>query len=152
MVMKRLLVACGLPVVRYGLVKLVEEHFHGALVDEAGTASQALQRVGEADWDLVGLGLGFDGPGRLELLKAMQALRPKLAVLVFSKHSEDLVPRRTFKAGAAGYLTADSSRDKVVHALEKVMSGGRYVSPHLAETFAPDFDPHRGRPPHLALP
>src|ERR1700687_2704607 len=122
MVMKRLLVACGLPVVSYALVKLVEEHFHGAVVGEADTACQALQCVREADWDLVVLGLGFDGPGRLELLKAIKALRQKLAVLVFSKHSENLYARRTFKAGAAGYVTADSPRDGVVRALEKVMS------------------------------
>ena len=149
--MKRLLVACGLPVVSYGLVKLAEEHFHGALVVEADTASQALQRVREADWDLVVLGLGFAGPGRLELLKAIKALRPKLAVLVFSKDSEDLYARRTFKAGAAGYVTADTPWAKVVHAMQKVMSGGRYVSPQLAETFAADLDSQRGDPPHLAL-
>ena len=97
------------------------------------------------------LGLGFDGPGRLELLKSIKALRPKLAVLVFSKHSEDLYARRSFKAGAAGYVTADSSRADVVHAMQKVMSGGRYVSPQLAETFAADLESQRGDPPHLAL-
>jgi two-component system invasion response regulator UvrY len=149
--MKRLLIACGLPVVRYGLVKLVEEHFHEAVVGEAATAGEALQRVREAAWDLAVVGLGFDGPGRLELLKALKALRPKLAVLVFSKHAEDLYARRSFKAGAAGYVTADSSRGKVVQAMQKVMSGGRYVSPQLAEAFAADLDSRGGDPPHLAL-
>jgi two-component system invasion response regulator UvrY len=151
LVMKRLLIACGLPVVRYGLVKLVEEYFHEAVIAEAATAGEALQRVREAAWDLAVVGLGFDGPGRLELLKALKALRPKLAVLVFSKHAEDLYARRTFKAGAAGYVTADSSRAKVVQAIQKVMSGGRYVSPQLAEAFAADLDSRGGDPPHLAL-
>src|ERR1700730_17800042 len=111
--MKRMLVVGGFPIVRYGLIKLVEEHFHGAVPAEAGTASQALQRVREADWDLVVMGLGFGGPGRLEFLKAIKALRPKLAVLVYSNHSEDLYARRSFKAGAAGYLTTHSSRAEV---------------------------------------
>jgi DNA-binding NarL/FixJ family response regulator len=107
--------------------------------------------VREADWDLVVMGLGFGGPGHLELLKAIKALRPKLAVLVFSNHSEALYARRSFKAGAAGYVTTDRSLADVVQAMQKVTSGGRYVSPELAEAFAADLVSHGGDPRHRAL-
>jgi DNA-binding NarL/FixJ family response regulator len=97
------------------------------------------------------MGLSFPGRGGVELLKTIKALRPKLAVLVFSAHSEEMYARRSFKAGAAGYLTKDASRVEVVRAIQRVMSGGRYVSPQVAETLAADLESRHAHPPHRAL-
>ena len=149
--MKRLLIVHRFPVVRYGLIKLIEEHLHGVLVAEAGTASDALKRVRDANWDLVVMGLSFPGRGGVELLKAVRALRPNLAVLVFSVYSEEMYARRSFNAGAAGYLTKDASRAEVVRAIHRVISGGRYVSPELGETLAADLESRRAHPLHRAL-
>jgi DNA-binding NarL/FixJ family response regulator len=149
--MKRVLIVHRFPLVRYGLVKLVEEHFHGVTVAEAATVSEALQRVREANWDLVVMGLSFGGRGGLELLKAIKGLRPKVAVLVVSAHSEELYARRSLKAGAAGYVTKDSSQAELVHAIQMVMSGGHYVSSTLAETLVEDPESLRVPPPHRAL-
>jgi DNA-binding NarL/FixJ family response regulator len=138
--MKRLLVAHSFPLVRYGLLKLVEEHIDGVVAAEASTVSQALQRVREAAWDVVVIGFSFGGQGGLELLKAITEIRPKMPVVVFSRHVEEVYAHRSFKAGAAAYVTKDSSRAEVVHAIQTVMSGGRYVRPQLAET---GVHPHR---------
>jgi two-component system invasion response regulator UvrY len=149
--MKRLLVVHRYPVVRYGLIKLIEAHLPGVLVAEAGTASEALERVREADWDLIVTGLSFPGRGGVELLKAIKALRPRVPVLVFSAHSAEMYARRSFSAGAAGYLTKDAPWTEVVRAIERVMSGGRYVSPQVAETLAADLESQQAHPPHRAL-
>jgi DNA-binding NarL/FixJ family response regulator len=138
--MKRLLVAHGFPVVRYGLIKLVEEHLHGVVAAEAGTVTQTLQRVREAEWDVVVIGFSFCGEGGLELLKAIKEIRPNVRVLVISSHVEEAYARRSLKAGAAGYVTKDSSRAELVHAIQTVMSGASYVRPHLADTRV---HPHR---------
>jgi DNA-binding NarL/FixJ family response regulator len=149
--MNRVLVVHRFPVVRYGVIKLVEEHFRRVVAAEAGTVSEALQHLREKDWDLVVMGLSFGGRGGLELLKAIKELRPKLPVLVLSTHSEELYARRSFEAGAAGYVTKESSRTEVLHAIQKVMSGGRYVSPDLAETLVADLGSRRVHPPHRLL-
>jgi DNA-binding NarL/FixJ family response regulator len=142
--MKRLLVVYRFPIVRYGLIKLVDEYVHGVAVSEAGTATQALQCVREADWDLVMMGLSFGRTGGLELLKAIKDLRPQLPVIVFSTHAEELYARRCFAAGAAGYVTKDSSRAEVAHAIRKVLSGGCYMSSRLSETRVADLESPRG--------
>jgi two-component system invasion response regulator UvrY len=138
--MKRLLVAHQFPVVRYGLIKLIEEHVECAVAAEADTVSQALQRVREAEWDVVVIGFSFGGQGGLKLLKAISEIRPSARLIVFSRHSEEVYARQSLKAGAAGYLTKDSSRAEVVHAIQAVLSGERYVRPQLAERRA---RPHR---------
>jgi len=148
--MKRLLVVHRFPIVRYGVIKLVEAHVRDVVVDEAATASLALQRVRKTNWDLVVVGLSLGDRNGLELLKGMKALRPNMPVLVFSTHSEEVYARRCFKAGAAGYVTKHSSRDEVVHAIQTVLSGAHYLSPQVAATLHA-LDSRRACPPHRAL-
>jgi two-component system invasion response regulator UvrY len=66
-------------------------------------------------------------------------------------HLEEQYARRAFRAGAEGYITKDSSRTELGKAIDKVITGGRYVSPTLAEKLA--FDMVRGTdtPRHEAL-
>jgi two-component system invasion response regulator UvrY len=142
--MKRLLVVHRFPIVRYGLAKLVDEYVQGATVSEAGTVRQALQCVREVDWDLVVMGLSFGGADGFALLKAIKNLRPQLPVIVFSTHAEELYARRSFAAGAADYVTKDSSTAEVAHAVVKVLSGGCSLSSRLANTLALDLESPRG--------
>jgi two-component system, NarL family, invasion response regulator UvrY len=69
----------------------------------------------------------------LEVLKGLRQLCPTLPVLILSMHSEEQYARTAFKAGAAGYITKNSRRTELAEAIDRVMGGGRYVSPSLAE-------------------
>ena len=130
--MKRLLVIHRFPIVRYALIKLVEAHIVNVVVEDAATATLGLRRLRAANWDLVVAGLSFGSRSGLEFLKMIKALRPNMSVLVFSSHSEEMYAHRSFKAGAAGYLTMGSSHDEVVHAIKTVLAGAHYVSPQVA--------------------
>jgi DNA-binding NarL/FixJ family response regulator len=66
-------------------------------------------------------------------------------------HSEEQYARRAFKAGAAGYITKDSSRAELFSAINKVIEGRRYVSPALAEKLVIDLERDADRPLHEAL-
>jgi len=138
-------------VVRDGVKRFVDEHLGAAVFGEASTAQEALQLVRQAHWDVVVLDIALGERNGLEVLKELQQLHPKLPVLILSMHAEDQYARRAFKAGAAGYITKDSSRTELGKAIDKVITGGRYVSPTLAEKLA--FDMVRGtdRPRHEAL-
>ena len=57
---------------------------------------------------------------------------------------------RAFKAGAAGYITKASSRSELQEAVLKVIKGGRYVSPSLAERMVFDLNTSE-KPPHEQL-
>jgi len=133
---RRVLVVHRFPIVRLGVVKLVEERLSGMAIAETGTVSQALRSVQESDWDLVVIGLSFGECGGLELLKALKERRATLRVLVITAHTEALYARRCLKAGAAGLVTKDSSLTEVVDAIQAVMSGVRYVSPRVTEMLA----------------
>ena len=72
----------------------------------------------------------------LESLKRLKKIKPSLPVLVLSVHSEEEYAVRVLKTGGSGYLTKDSAPEELVGAIHKVVSGGKYVSPKLAEKLA----------------
>jgi DNA-binding NarL/FixJ family response regulator len=66
-------------------------------------------------------------------------------------HPEDQFAIRILRAGAAGYITKESAPEELVGALRKVCSGGKYVSPQLAEKLAVFIEDKTTRPPHEKL-
>jgi two-component system, NarL family, invasion response regulator UvrY len=123
-------------VVRQGLKLILADHFKRAVFGEARNAQEAMSRVARENWDVAVLDITMPGRNGLEALQDIKRLRPKLPVLVLSMHPEDQFAVRLLKAGAAGYLTKESADEELVGAIKKVVDGGRYISPSLAERMA----------------
>ena len=87
----------------------------------------------------------------LDLLKQLKQVSPRIRVLILSMHSEEQYARRAFRAGAAGYITKDSSRAELSKAIDKVIKGGRYVSPLVAEKLVAILEKGADAAPHDAL-
>ncbi|HXI72138.1 MAG TPA: response regulator transcription factor [Verrucomicrobiae bacterium] len=138
-------------VVRQGLKLILADHFKKARFGEARNATEALDRLSKENWDVMILDITMPGRSGLETLRDVKRLRPKLPVLVLSMHPEDQFAVRMLKTGAAGYLTKESADEELVGAIKKVVGGGRYVSPSLAERMASylDIDVHKA--PHERL-
>jgi len=132
----RILITEDHAVVRQGLKLILADHFKKAVFGEARNATEALASVWKEKWDVVVLDITMPGRSGLEVLKEIKRSRPKLPVLILSMHPEDQFAVRLLKAGAAGYLTKESAGDELVGAIKKVVSGGRYISPALAERMA----------------
>jgi DNA-binding NarL/FixJ family response regulator len=147
----RILIVDDHAVVRDGLKTIFDETPGTAVFGEASTAQEALNLVAAENWDIVVLDIALGARSGLEVLREIKNIRPKLAVLIFSMHSEEQYARRAFKAGAAGYVTKGSSRAELVQAIIRVAEGGRYVSSALAENLVLDIERGTDRPPHEAL-
>ena len=147
----RILITDDHAVVRQGLKLILADHFRRAVFGEARNAQEALNRVWKEKWDVVILDITMPGRSGLDVLKEIKRSRPKLPVLVLSMHPEDQFAVRMLKTGAAGYLTKESAGEELVGAINKVIAGGRYISPSLAErmAFYLDVDVHKA--PHERL-
>jgi len=132
----RILIADDHSVVRHGLKQILAEEFKKAVFGEASNGRQAIDLVGKETWDVVVLDITMPGATGLDVLKEIKQSKPKLPVLMLSMHPEDQFAVRMLKSGAAGYMTKESAPGELVGAVKKVMSGGRYVSPNLAEKMA----------------
>lgn len=123
-----------------GVKTIFEQRGVPAEVGCASTAEEADRLAAAHEWDLVILDISLGG-GRsgLDALREMRRLRPRLRVLVFSMHSDEVYARRAVAAGAQGYITKGSSSEELFAAVETIVGGGRYITPELAEklVFAP---------------
>ena len=122
--------------VREGLRRVLAEGFPAASIAEASSAADAMAAVERSAWDIVILDLSLPGRSGLEALKEMRARRGAMPVLVVTMYAEEQYAVRAFRAGASGFLTKDSPPDALIDAVRKVVNGGKYVTPALAETLA----------------
>ena len=135
-------------IVRGGIKELFSRA--SAEFGEAQSGPEALKLIRDHEWDIAVLDISLGGRSGLEVLGEIKQLRPKLPVLILSMHAEDQYARRSFKAGASGYINKASPRDEVRQAILKVINGGRYISPSLAETIAFDLSTSE-KQPHESL-
>jgi len=147
----RILIADDHAILRRGLRELLLHELAGALCCEVEDGQQVLAQIHRQAWDLVILDLSMPGATGIEVLHDLKQLRPKLPVLVLSMHPEDQYGKRVLRAGAAGYLNKECAPEELVRAARKVLGGGRYVSPSLAEKLAADLSPDAQGPPHERL-
>jgi DNA-binding NarL/FixJ family response regulator len=147
----RILLADDHAVVRHGLKQIIAEEYRRAVFGEARNAQEALDLVWKEGWDIVVLDITMPGRSGLEVLREIKRSRPKLPVLVLSMHPENQFAVRVLKRGAAGYMTKESAPEELVGAIRKVLTGGRYVSPSLAEKLATYVSSDAPKPPQELL-
>ena len=138
--MLRVLIADDHAILRRGLIEILTRELNDPVCGEAEDAQQVLAQVRSHDWDLVILDVSMPGRSGIDVLADLKLARPKMPVLVLSMHPESQYGKRVLKAGAAGYMNKNSAPEELIKAIRKVLAGGRYVSPALAEKLALDLN------------
>lgn len=149
--MIRVLIADDHAILRRGLREILIRELEGVVCGEAENAQQVLAQVQNQNWDLAIVDITMPGRSGLDVLKDLQRVQPGLPVLVLSMHPEDQYGKRVLKAGASGYMNKESAPEELIKAIRKVLAGGRYVSPTLAERLAVEWGTNAGRPLHENL-
>ncbi len=127
--LKQVLVVDDHPLLRAGLVKLINEQPEFALFGEASSTGETILAIdSDPPPDLVILDLMLGHEDGLELLKQIRVLRPGLPVLVISVCDETVYAGRALRAGAAGFLMKNEPSSEVIHAAKAVLRGEFYLS------------------------
>ena len=138
-------------VVREGLKFILAKEDDLDVIAEAGNAPDAMALLRKRPCDLVLLDLSLPGKTGVELLKMIRDELPKVRVLVLSTYPEDQYAVRVLKQGASGYLTKESAPELLVQAIRKVVVGGKYVSPAMAEKLLNEIGTDSQHAPHELL-
>ena len=138
-------------VVREGLKRIVSESGGMTVTGEAADGHEAMRVIKSEPCDVVLLDITMPNKSGLDVLKELHTESPRLPVLVLSMHPEDQYAVRVLRAGAAGYVTKESAPAKLVQAIRKVVRGGKYVSPSLAERLVFDLGADKDKAPHELL-
>ncbi len=125
------LIADDHAVVRSGLRLLLEAQEDIEVVEEAGSADEAVRHARLYKPDVVLLDVVMPGRSGIEALPDILAAAKDTRVLVLSMQDDPSYVREAFAAGASGYVLKEAADIEVVAAVREVAAGGRYVHPAL---------------------
>ncbi len=121
------------PVVRFGVVRIIEDQTDMQVVGEASDGNEAIDLLDELGCDLVILDINMPNRNGFDTLRELLYRDPTLKVLILSAYREEDHAVRYLKAGANGYVSKGGNPADLLHAIRRIAEGGRYVSPRVAE-------------------
>jgi DNA-binding NarL/FixJ family response regulator len=130
--MIRVLVVDDHPIVREGLVAVLEDQPDFEVVGATGSAEEALARVGRVRPDVMLLDLELPGVDGVQALPRVTEASPDTRVVVFTAYDTDERVFGAIRAGARGYLLKGASGDEIAQAIRTVHSGGSHLEPRVA--------------------
>jgi len=125
---KRIFIVDDHPIVREGLITIINHDKDLAVCGEADEPQEALKAISELRPDVVIVDITLKNSDGIELTKSIKARYPKLPVIVLSIHDESVYAERALRAGAQAYLMKEVVSDNIVTAIRTVLSGEVYVS------------------------
>lgn len=130
--MIRVLVVDDHPVVREGLVAILEDEPDFEVAGSAGSAEDSLALAARVHPDVILLDLELPGMGGIEAIPRLAASVPKARVLILTAYDADERVLGAIKAGARGYLLKGAPAGEIAQAIRAVHAGGSYLAPRVA--------------------
>ncbi|NCT74739.1 MAG: response regulator transcription factor [Chitinophagaceae bacterium] len=147
----KILIADDHAIVRRGLKQILIEEYPSAQVGEVGDAESLITQVVTGDWTLVICDMNMPGRSGLDALSQIKQIAPQLPVLIMSMYPEDQYALRVLKSGASGYLGKETIHEHLIHAIQTVMLGKKFITPSVAEKLADAVRDNTDQEPHELL-
>jgi DNA-binding NarL/FixJ family response regulator len=131
--MIRILLCHQHPLFRSTLRSCLEGEAGVRVIAEAGSGREALMLADYCRPDVVVLDIKLVQPAGIATARLI-ASKLKISGIVFvGLHADAEYVTEAFKAGARGYVLADSAPTELVHAIRVVAQGGKFVSTSLPQ-------------------
>jgi len=119
------------PIFRAGVIHTLRTSPNLALVAEGATAVHARKMATGNTLDILLLATEIRG-NTLGIAREISHMNSKVKVVVLTvSDNAELVPD-AIRAGARGYILKDVSKIDLIHAIESIYRGERYITPSLA--------------------
>lgn len=103
------------------------------VVGECGDAASILPFLKENTIDVLVLDLNMGHADYFDLIKRIKIHHPKLPIVILSMHDEIQLVRNILATGVSAYVSKSCDFSILTAALEKALSGGKYISPSISE-------------------
>jgi two-component system, NarL family, response regulator len=123
----RLLVADDHPIVRQGLVAILNDQPDMNVVAEVNNGQQAIDQFRIHQPDVAILDLKMPEVGGVEAIDTIRAEFPTAAIIMFSIYETDEDVYRGLRAGAKAYLLKDTPCQEILEVIRTVSGGQRYI-------------------------
>ncbi len=120
-------------VVRQGLKALVDAQDDLVVVGEAGTAAEAVRRVGFDDPQVVVLDIRLPDGSGVEVCREIRERFPQVRVLMLTSFADEEALLGAIMAGAAGYVLKRINSNELVESIRRVGAGESLLDPGMTE-------------------
>jgi two-component system response regulator NreC len=141
----RILLADDHVTVRHGLKLLIEGERDMKVVAEASDGESAVQRALSMKLDVVVMDISMPGMTGLVATRQLKQLRPDLAIVTLTRHSDDAYLQELLRAGVSAYVLKQSAPAELLHAIRKAAAGEQYLDSTLSARVTADFLAREGR-------
>lgn len=119
----RLLLVDDHPILRTGLVNLVQRQPDLVVVAQAGSGEEALEMAESCRADICLLDLSLPGIDGLETLRRLRKRLPALRVLVLTSSDSAELAERALRGGASGFVSKNIDHDVIMAVIREVHAG-----------------------------
>lgn len=124
--------------IRHGIKNIIKKNEKFRVVAEVSNGEELIASLKELSVDMIILDISMPGIGGMEATKLVKKKYPAVKILMLTMHKSKQYFYNAMAAGADGYLMKDDSDQELLIAIEKVLSGKTYISPHMVDDFADD--------------
>jgi DNA-binding NarL/FixJ family response regulator len=131
----RALIVDDHPVTREGLRTALELSDDVAVVGEASSGEEAVDRAGELTPDVVFMDVRMPGMDGIEATRRILEVAPETKVILITIDESRGAIAQAIQAGVSGYLLKDASADTLIDAARNAIEGNAVIHPQLTRTF-----------------
>ncbi|WP_036479419.1 response regulator transcription factor [Myxosarcina sp. GI1] len=132
----RILVVDDHPVVRQGLVGMLEESSDLTVVGQAGNGREAVEFFRQQQPDVTLMDLRMPELDGVAAITAICAEFHQAQIIILSTYDSDEDIYRGLRAGAKGYLLKDAEPEELLAAIRTVCFGKQYIPPSVGAKLA----------------
>jgi DNA-binding NarL/FixJ family response regulator len=131
------------PIVRVGIVAIINARPDMAVVAECGTGEEAVELFEHHEPDIVLMDLRLPKMSGVEAIRTIRMRHPRACFVVLTTYEGDEDIYQALEAGARAYVIKGMPHEMLIDALRRVHAGHRFLPPAISRTLAsrtPDSD------------
>ena len=142
----RILIADDHPIVREGLVAIIQRRTDMTVVGEAATGREAVELYHQTKPDIILMDLRMPEMDGVEAIQLIRGKDPNARIIILTTYDSDEDIYRGLRSGARAYLLKDAGREALLEAIRAVHAGKALIPGHVAAKLAermmePDLTP-----------
>ena len=139
----KVLVVDDHPIVRVGIVAIINARPDMSVVAQCGTGEEAVELFEQHQPDIALMDLRLPKMSGVEAIRTIRTRHPKACFVVLTTYEGDEDIYQALEAGARAYVIKGMPHEMLIDALRRVHAGHRFLPPAISRTLAsrtPDSD------------
>ncbi len=131
--MSTILIADHHPITREGIKSLLTDQNELNVIGNVTNGNDLIKSLRIHSPEVLVIEIDLPDINGITALRTIKTEFPRIRILVFSCHPEEMYALSAIKAGASGYLSKTASTESLYNAIQQVARGGIYLNKNITD-------------------